>query len=58
MPVVSQNTMAITLPVDGCVLNFFEVLNSGTQALPTDDSDFYSLAHLQSSDAKENHLLT
>ena len=40
-------------------------LASGTQALPTDDSELYSLphnnepkSHLQSPDAKENHLLT
>ena len=61
-PFASQNTLAITLPEDGCDLNFFGL---GDQALPTDDSELYSLAHnnepkfhLQSSDTKENHLLT
>ena len=56
-----QNTVAITLPADGCVLTS---LSSGAQALPTDDSELYSVAHnnepkfhLQSPDAKENHLL-
>ena len=41
-PFASQNTVAITLPADGGVLNF---LGSGTQALPTDDFELYSLAH-------------
>ena len=57
-----QNTVAVTLPADGCVLNFFGLRD---EALPTDDSELYSLAHnlepkshLQSPDAKENHLLT
>ena len=52
-PFASQNTVAITLPADGCVLNF-------SQALPTDDSALYYLArnnepkcHLQSPDAKK-----
>ena len=47
----SQNTVAITLPTS---------LASGTQALPTDDSELYSLvhnnepkSHLQSPDAKK-----
>ena len=31
---VSQNTVAITLPADGCVWNFSGLV---TQALPTDD---------------------
>ena len=55
----SQNIVAITLPANGCVLNFFG------QALPTDDSELHSLAHnnepkshLQSPDANENHVLT
>ena len=39
---MSQNTVAITLPGDGCVLT---ASVSGTQALPTDDSELYSLAH-------------
>ena len=42
MPFASQNTVAITLPADGHVLNFFVL---GTQALPTDDSELYSLAY-------------
>ena len=57
-PFASQNTVAITLLADDSTA-------SGTQALPTDDSELYSLAHnnepkshLQSPDAKENHLLT
>ena len=44
MPFASENTVVITLPADGCVLNFFG-LGSRTQALPTDDSELYSLAH-------------
>ena len=62
MPFASQNTVAITLPAYGCVLNFFGLGDPGP---PTDDSELYSLAnnnepksHLQSPDAKENHLLT
>ena len=61
-PFASQNTMAISLPADGCVLNFFGL---GDPGLPTDEFELYSLAHnnepnshLQSPDAKENHLLT
>ena len=34
--------MVITLPADGCVFNFFGL---GDYALPTDDSELYSLAH-------------
>ena len=43
MPFASQNTVAITLPADGCVLNFFGLKDPG----PThnDDSELYSLAH-------------
>ena len=61
-PFASQNTVAITLSADGCVFNFFGL---GDPGLPTDDSDLNSLAHknepkshLQSPDAKQNHLLT
>ena len=42
-PFASQNTVAITLSADDCVLNS---LASGTQALLTDDSELYSLAHI------------
>ena len=49
-PFASQNTVAVTLPADGYVLNSF------------DDSELYSLAHnnepqshVHTPDAKENH---
>ena len=38
----SQNTVAITLPADGCVLNFFGLGDPGPT---TDDYGPYSLAH-------------
>ena len=66
MPFASQNTVAICWQGDGLsILCLGTFLASGTQALPIDDSELYSLAHnnepksiLQSADAKENHLLT
>ena len=62
-PFASQNTVAITLPADGCVLNFFGLGDPGPIYPLT--TELYSLAHnnepkshVQSPDAKENHLLT
>ena len=57
----SKNTVAITLPADGCVFNFFGL---GDPDPTTDDYEPYSLSHnepkshLQPPDAKENQLLT
>ena len=59
----AQNIVAIILLVDGCFLNFFGHGDPGPT--PCNHPELYSLAHndepkfhLQSPDAKENHLLT